>query len=1076
VVPARTYETKAKINVTQGVMYFLHRNKPGEVDIDTPCANATVEGTEFNLTVETNGTTRLTLIDGTVALSNQFGQVRMASGEIGLVEPGQAPQKPVVQDLLNIIQWCLYYPGVLDPAELGLGAEARAALGKSLESYRQGNLLAALNSWPAQYQPATVEERLFLAGLRLSAGATTNYQELIQSADQAHPLAIALRYMVAAAKNESLPGLNLATNASQLVGRSYYLQSRYDLAGALLDVRQAVEVSPNFGFAWERVAELEFSHGRIRAAEAALEKALACSPQNAQAHALRGFSWLAKGKPASATAAFEEAMRWDSALGSAWLGRGLCRISQGQTDAGRADMQAAAVLEPNRWIYRCYLAKAYSLAADATWDHRLRREYLNKAEAELALAKKKAPKDPTPWLYSALLTHQQYRTTEAIRDLERSIELNDNRQVFRSRLMLDQDQAVRSANLAQIYESAGMSQVSVRESAKAGMFDYGNYSAHLNLAGSYYHLRDPTRFSLRHESEWFNEHLLASLLAPSGAGALSQNMSQEEYSRVFSKKKFGLNSSTEYLSTGEWRELATHYGQFGGFSYAFDLDYQHKAGIRPNNDLSRLEWYSRLKQQITAQDSVMLITKYQDYDSGDQFQYYDPAGARPNYRSHNEILPWVLAGLHHEWSPGVHTLALGGRLINDQRQSDVAARQTVGYAFPANDPEYLPADVNLQTKFEIYSGELNQIFQREKHTDILGVRFQSGDFTARSTLDNFPPADAGYFVPPVNTTGGGDFERLSLYAYHHWKVRDDLLLLGGVAYDHMTYPLNYRRPPLQAGQREKDLISPKAALIWNPRAEVTLRGAYARALGGVSYDESIRLEPTQLAGFSQSYRTLISESLIGSVEAPVYDIAGGALDLKFKTGTYLSLDGQWKRSRVDRGYGYFALNQFRPPPDPIGLPALGSERWDFREISGGFILNQRLADCLFGEVGYRFTHATLERGLPDIPATPAYQRTTQSRADLHELQGAVMFTHPTGFFFRPEAHCYFQDNRAGPGIGDETHSQIDLYAGYRFPRHKGELTVGLLNAADRDYRLSPLNYYLEMPRERTLYLRLKLNF
>jgi hypothetical protein len=47
--------------------------------------------------------------------------------------------------------------------------------------------------------------------------------------------------------------------------------------------------------------------------------------------------------------------------------------------------------------------------------------------------------------------------------------------------LLDQDRAVRSANLAAIYQDAGMSDISVREAARAVNADYANYSSHLFL-------------------------------------------------------------------------------------------------------------------------------------------------------------------------------------------------------------------------------------------------------------------------------------------------------------------------------------------------------------------------------------------------------------------------------------------------------------------------------------------------------------------------------------------------------------------------------------------------------------------
>src|SRR6185436_16136441 len=98
-------------------------------------------------------------------------------------------------------------------------------------------------------------------------------------------------------------------------------------------------------------------------------------------------------------------------------------------------------------------------------------------------------KDPTPYLYSALLKQQQNRINEAIRDLETSQDLNKNRSLYRSQLLLDQDSAVRGANLAQIYDDAGMSDVAQREAARAINSDYANYSAHYFLANSFNNLR-----------------------------------------------------------------------------------------------------------------------------------------------------------------------------------------------------------------------------------------------------------------------------------------------------------------------------------------------------------------------------------------------------------------------------------------------------------------------------------------------------------------------------------------------------------------------------------------------------------
>jgi outer membrane receptor protein involved in Fe transport len=130
-----------------------------------------------------------------------------------------------------------------------------------------------------------------------------------------------------------------------------------------------------------------------------------------------------------------------------------------------------------------------------------------------------------------------------------------------------------------------------------------------------------------------------------------------------------------------------------------------------------------------------------------------------------------------------------------------------------------------------------------------------------------------------------DFERWTAYGYETLKLPGRIRLTGGFAYEHMRFPENFRSPPIQSGGETRERLDPKAAVVWEALPEATVRGAYMRSLGGVSLDESFRLEPTQLAGFNQAFRTLIPESLVGSVSAPELEVWGAALDLKFKTRT-----------------------------------------------------------------------------------------------------------------------------------------------------------------------------------------------
>jgi hypothetical protein len=143
------------------MLYFFHRDKPREFPVRTPTAYAVVLGTEFNLEVDDAGGTQLALLHGEVEMTNNFGALRLQSGERATVQPGCGPAKTAMLDsTAELIQWCLYYPAVLDLNEVGLNDSENQALAASVEAYRQGDLLGALAAYPPDRQPQSNREQV----------------------------------------------------------------------------------------------------------------------------------------------------------------------------------------------------------------------------------------------------------------------------------------------------------------------------------------------------------------------------------------------------------------------------------------------------------------------------------------------------------------------------------------------------------------------------------------------------------------------------------------------------------------------------------------------------------------------------------------------------------------------------------------------------------------------------------------------------------------------------------------------------------------------------------------------------
>ena len=102
-----------------------------------------------------------------------------------------------------------------------------------------------------------------------------------------------------------------------------------------------------------------------------------------------------------------------------------------------------------------------------------------------------------------------------------------------------------------------------------------------------------------------------------------------------------------------------------------------------------------------------------------------------------------------------------------------------------------------------------------------------------------------------------------------------------------------------------DRVSPKLGAIWTPRPATTFRAAYTRSLGGVSFDQSFQLEPSQIAGFSQTFRSLIPESVSGALSAQRFETFGVALDQRFPTRTYLGISAEMLRSDSTQTLGTY---------------------------------------------------------------------------------------------------------------------------------------------------------------------------
>ena len=191
---------KDALKVALGGAFVYSREEEGELKIQTPLATGGLRGTQLMVRVRADGKTLMQVLEGEVDLANDFGRVRLQSGEAGEAEVGQAPRKTAVIETRNLLQWALYYPAVLQPDELGLTGDEQHALAASLDAYGQGDLPGALDQYPRDYAPATAGARLYRAAVLLATGRVDASRTAMQDVPADHPGRRALERMLAAVR------------------------------------------------------------------------------------------------------------------------------------------------------------------------------------------------------------------------------------------------------------------------------------------------------------------------------------------------------------------------------------------------------------------------------------------------------------------------------------------------------------------------------------------------------------------------------------------------------------------------------------------------------------------------------------------------------------------------------------------------------------------------------------------------------------------------------------------------------------------------------------------------------------
>lgn len=362
--------TDTDVSLLKGKSWMQSKATPEKLRIATPSGLASILGTEWVMEVDDAGTTTISVLTGEVVFANALGNVRIQRNEQAVTEVGHAPQKRLLVNPRERVQWVsslradgTWLFGSDKALAAGDFAQARQLLQQgAIEHPNDDRIPAQLariallsNDWQEakrivqaarQRFPASVEIALVLGELaRLEGDGATAVREFADSAARAD------------ADYRTWHGL----------GSTYSEQENFTPARTAL--QRARDLSPQLAAPWADLGALEIRTHRLDEASQSINHALELVPDDYVA----------------------------------WTSRGILLLTQGETEAALEALLKASLLEPR-------YAKAQIHTAIA-W-YQLGR--LDAAMAALAKAKDADPKDPLPYFYEAQMQRDALNPIAAI--------------------------------------------------------------------------------------------------------------------------------------------------------------------------------------------------------------------------------------------------------------------------------------------------------------------------------------------------------------------------------------------------------------------------------------------------------------------------------------------------------------------------------------------------------------------------------------------------------------------------------------------------------------------------------------
>ncbi|MES9987365.1 MAG: FecR domain-containing protein [Candidatus Thiodiazotropha endolucinida] len=834
-------------------------------------------------------------------------------------------------------------------------------------------------------------------------------------------------------------------SAAAYMAQSYVNQAMFDIPAALANSKKAAELAPQNALAQARLAEVWLMTGHTKSAREAANRAININPELSLAHTVLGFSSLRDINLNAAKTAFEKAIALDSAAPLPHLGLGLLEIRQGALESGRERIETSVLLDPNNALLRSYMGKAY---------YEEKRNSL--ASQQFAIAKDLDPYDPTAWFYDSILLQSGNRPVEALHAQKRAIELNDNRGVYRSRQLLDKDEAARSVALGRIYNDLNFEQQARLQATDALAQDPSNHSAHRLLADSYSGL---TNLDAARQSELLQSKMTQPLnldplqpqLGNSNLGLLDGNgpgeLSYNEYNPLFTRNGLAFQLDAAIAEEDIWSNDAIIAGLHDRFAFSAGQYHTETDGFRPNADYEQDIYNVFAQYAFSGNTSIQIEVSQDEVIKGDVAQRLLPsllndASLRANIDTTNYRL-----GLSHTFSSNTKVLFTSKKTDIDGTILTSSPSETVSR--------------NSEAKLNIY--DLQFLHTGGSHRFISGISFNQDELSSTSTFD-FSPLPCLLPFPDCTQRNIITEKQSRIYGYYFYQPSKML---------HLTAAVTAVRNTSEIFSEKETVILPKLGAQWLITEKSKLHAALFRTnSSAISASFYQTLEPTHISGFNQIHDEFRQTDTwnygLGFTHDFMPSITAGVRGLHRKGET---------------------------PFDLIDLNTFSSSMFDveFDESTVSTWLNWSPQKHISLSFQYDFSKLDSATNI----STTEYSGISPDgviELETHRFPIAMNYNHPSGYivgltttYFNQKGVFQGSTFAEPPQDAEDEFWLTDLLLSYRLPDKYGLISLGVKNIFDEEFDFEDRNSYdslsvetsaspSSLSTERTIFGQLSVNF